>query len=159
MRIHVLQREQRLPGSPEEVFAFFADPRNLESITPPLLRFAVLTPEPIRMAAGTLIRYRLRVRGVPLRWLTRIRAWEPPERFVDEQLRGPYALWEHTHRFAPDPAGGTVMRDTVRYALPLGRLGVLAHGLVRRDLESIFDHRAARVAELVGGQGPPSPAR
>ncbi len=150
MRVHVLQREQHLPGPPEEVFAFFADARNLEAITPPLLRFRVLDAEPIRMRAGTLIRYRLRVRGVPLRWLTRIREWQPPGCFVDEQLRGPYALWEHTHAFAPDERGGTVMRDTVRYALPLGPVGSLAHRLlVRRDLEAIFDHRAARVAQLI----------
>lgn len=151
MTEHELRREQRLPGSPEEVFAFFADARNLESITPPLLAFRMLTPDPIVMAAGTLLRYRLRVRGVPVSWLSEIKEWDPPHRFVDEQLEGPYALWHHTHTFEPDGSGGTVMRDEVRYALPLGGLGELAHRLlVRGDLERIFDYRAERVPALLG---------
>jgi len=149
MREHILRREQRLPGSPEDVFAFFADARNLEAITPPLLRFAVVTPEPIVMGAGTLIRYRLRVRGLPLGWLTEIREWDPPHRFVDEQLRGPYALWHHTHTFEAD-GDGTIMRDVVRYRVGFGPLGALATELVvRRDIESIFDYRAQRVPQLL----------
>lgn len=147
---HTLHREQHLPGSPEEVFAFFADARNLEAITPPLLRFRVLTPDPIAMGAGALIRYRLRVRRVPVGWLTAIREWDPPHRFVDEQVRGPYALWHHTHTFEARPGGGTLMRDVVRYALPLGPLGELARRLfVARDLEAIFDFRAQRIRELL----------
>lgn len=152
MSVHVLRREQRLPGSPTDVFPFFGDARNLESITPPLLRFRMLTPDPIVMGHGTRLRYRLRVRGVPVRWLTEIREWDPPHRFVDEQLEGPYALWHHTHTFDDDGAGAgaTIMRDEVRYELPLGPIGELAHGLlVRRDLERIFDYRAARVPELL----------
>jgi ligand-binding SRPBCC domain-containing protein len=147
MPIHTLRREQRLPGPPEAVFAFFADPRNLEAITPPLLRFRVVTPEPIVMGAGTLIRYRLRVRGVPLSWLTEITRWEPPYEFVDEQREGPYALWHHTHAFEAD-GEGTIMRDVVRYRIGLGPLGRLADALiVRRDLERIFDYRAERLAD------------
>jgi len=150
MDVQTLQREQRLPGSPECVFAFFADARNLAAITPPLLGFQIVTPGPIEMRAGTLIRYRLRVRGVPVDWTTAIREWEPPHRFVDEQLRGPYALWHHTHTFEDDGAGATLMRDVVRYAIGFGPLGVLAQRLlVRRDLEAIFDYRAARVPELL----------
>ena len=150
MRIHVLEREQRLPGPPEAVFGFFADARNLEAITPPLLRFRVVTPAPIVMRAGTLIRYRLRVHGVPVRWLTQITAWEPPHRFVDAQVRGPYRHWHHEHRFTPDGAGGTLMRDRVDYELPLGPLGDVAHALfVRRDLERIFDHRRDAVASAL----------
>jgi ligand-binding SRPBCC domain-containing protein len=151
MTAHVYEREQRLPGRPEDVFGFFADARNLEAITPPLLRFRMLTPESVVMAQGTLLRYRLRVHGVPLSWLTEIREWDPPHRFVDEQLEGPYALWHHTHTFEDDGAGGTLMRDVVRYELPLGGLGALAHRLVRRDIEQIFDYRAARVPELLSG--------
>jgi ligand-binding SRPBCC domain-containing protein len=99
------------------------------------------------MRTGTLIDYRLRLHGVPVRWRTRIEAWEPPERFVDVQVRGPYALWEHTHTFEPDGAHAVVIRDRVRYALPFGPLGRLAHALfVRRDLERIFDHRRRAVA-------------
>jgi ligand-binding SRPBCC domain-containing protein len=147
MSPYTLQRAQRLPGTPEEVFAFFGDARNLEAITPPLLQFRVVTPEPITMGAGTLLRYRLKVRGVPVSWLTLIQEWDPPHRFVDEQLEGPYALWHHTHTFSSDGDGGTVMRDVVRYALPLGGLGELAHRvLVRSDLERIFDYRAEAVA-------------
>lgn len=153
MRTHSLVRVQRLPGTPAEVFPFFAQARNLEAITPPWLGFRVLTREPIAMGVGTQIAYRLRLHGVPVRWLTRIEAWEPGVRFVDAQVRGPYRLWHHTHEFAPDPrdAARTVMRDTVRYQLPLGLLGALARPLVAHDLRRIFDHRAERVAALLTG--------
>jgi ligand-binding SRPBCC domain-containing protein len=149
---HTIVREQRLPGTPDDVFAFFADARNLEAITPPLLRIRVMDSgaDAIVMGPGTLIRYRLRVHRVPVGWLTAIREWDPPRRFVDEQLRGPYALWHHTHGFEAHPDGGTLMRDVVRYALPLGPLGELARRLfVARDLEAIFDYRAQRIAELL----------
>jgi ligand-binding SRPBCC domain-containing protein len=150
VRYHVLRREQVLPGGPEEVFPFFADAHNLEAITPPWLGFRVATPRPIAMRAGTLIEYRLRLRGLPLAWLTRIAEWTPGVRFVDEQLSGPYRLWHHTHEFEPDGAGGTLMRDTVRYALPCWPLGEVAHALlVRRDLAAIFDHRREAVARLL----------
>ena len=153
MQIHVLEREQRLPGPPDAVFGFFADARNLEAITPPLLRFRVVTPDPIEMRVGTLIQYRLRLRGVPVNWLTTIQAWEPPHRFVDVQLRGPYALWHHTHdlREDPDDPDTTIMRDTVRYAIGFGPVGELAHRLlVRRDLEAIFAFRHEAVAKQFG---------
>lgn len=154
MTVHVLTREQTLPGSPDTVFPFFAAARNLEAITPPWLGFRVVTPEPIAMAPGALIDYRLKLHGIPLRWKTRIAEWEPGQRFVDEQLRGPYALWHHTHEFRPAAGGGTVMRDTVRYALPLGPLGGIAHRvLVRRDLDRIFDFRAAEVARRLSAGG------
>ena len=148
--VHTLRREQRLARPIDEVFAFFGDARNLEAITPPLLRFRVLTPDPIAMGPGALIRYRLRVRGMPVGWLTAIREWEPPHRFVDEQLRGPYALWHHTHTFERDGDDATIMRDEVRYALPFGPLGELARRLfVGRDVEEIFDFRARRIVELL----------
>jgi ligand-binding SRPBCC domain-containing protein len=154
MHVHTLSREQRLPGTPDSVFGFFADARNLEAITPPLLRFRIVTPEPITMRVGALILYRLRVHGVSVNWLTSIQDWDPPHRFVDQQIRGPYALWHHTHEFEPTGDGATIMRDTVRYAIGFGPLGALAHRLlVRRDLESIFDFRSARVPELMAAQG------
>jgi ligand-binding SRPBCC domain-containing protein len=147
---HVLTREQILPGPPDEVFAFFADAANLEAITPPWLRFRIVTPKPIHMAAGTLIEYRLQLHRIPIRWLTRIEVWEPGQRFVDVQLRGPYRLWHHTHSFE-ERDGGTLVRDRVRYALPLGPLGELAHrAQVRRDLERIFNFRHERVARRLG---------
>ena len=150
IRHHVLRREQRLPRPPADVFPFFADAGNLEAITPPWLGFHIVTPQPIPMGPGTLIEYRLRLHGVPVRWLTRIEHWKPGERFVDAQVRGPYRLWHHTHEFAADGAGGTIMRDTVRYALPFGVLGAVAHrAFVARDLARIFDHRALRVAAAI----------
>jgi ligand-binding SRPBCC domain-containing protein len=136
-------REQRLPDPPADVFPFFADAANLEAITPPWLGFRIVSPRPIEMRAGTLIEYRLKLHRLPIAWLTRIEEWVPGERFVDAQLNGPYKLWHHTHEFVNDGAGGTVMRDTVRYALPLGPLGEIAHRLfVARDLAAIFDFRA-----------------
>jgi ligand-binding SRPBCC domain-containing protein len=155
VRIHTLRREQTLPGTPDDVFPFFADARNLEALTPPLLNFRVLTPEPIEMQVGTHIQYRLRVRGVPVSWHTLIQAWEPPHRFVDAQVRGPYALWHHTHEFVPTPDGsGTVMTDVVRYAVGFGPLGDLAVAVtVRRDVEAIFDHRRTAIVPLLAAAG------
>jgi ligand-binding SRPBCC domain-containing protein len=151
MPVHVLRREQRLPGPPEAVFPFFADARNLEAITPPLLRFRLLTPEPIAMGAGTFLQYALRIRGVPVRWDTLIQEWEPPHRFVDVQVRGPYRLWHHTHELLPlDDGTATLMRDTVRYAMPLGLVGEVARrAVVTRDLDAIFAFRAERVPALL----------
>jgi ligand-binding SRPBCC domain-containing protein len=145
-----LEREQVVPRRPAEVFPFFAEARNLEALTPPWLRFQVLTPEPIEMRAGTVIEYRLRLRGAPLRWASLIEEWIPGRRFVDRQLRGPYRLWHHTHEFAPHP-DGTLIRDCVRYALPLGPIGAVAHAvLVRRDLARVFDYRRDAVVRLLG---------
>ena len=111
-----------------------------------MANFHVVTPM-LEMRQGTLIEYRLKLHGLPIRWLTQIEAWAPGERFVDVQLRGPYALWHHTHEFEPAGDGHTLMRDTVRYALPLGPLGSLAHKLfVKRDLERIFLFRSSVVA-------------
>lgn len=150
MIVYALEREQRLEVPPAEAFEFFADAFNLEAITPPWLHFSIDAPGPVGMRAGALIPYRLQLHGVPLRWLTRIVAWEPGRRFEDLQLRGPYRYWHHTHSFEPSE-NGTVMRDRVRYALPLGALGRVAHAaLIRRDLDRIFDFRAAAVAARMG---------
>ena len=139
---HVLRREQRLPGPPEAVFPFFADAGNLEAITPGWLAFRIVTPRPIEMHVGALIEYRLRLHGVPVSWLTRIEEWEPGVRFVDAQLQGPYRLWHHTHEFEADGRAHTLMRDTVRYALPFAPLSEIAHrAFVARDLARIFDYR------------------
>jgi ligand-binding SRPBCC domain-containing protein len=148
--LQTLTREQILPGDPDAVFAFFADAFNLEAITPPWLRFRVVTPGPIQMGPGTLIEYRLRLHRVPVRWLTRIEAWEPGVRFADVQVRGPYRSWHHTHAFEAH-ADGTLVRDIVRYELPLGPLGRVVHAaVVRRDLERIFDFRHEEVARRLG---------
>jgi ligand-binding SRPBCC domain-containing protein len=128
----------RLEAPPDAVFPFFADARNLEALTPPWLRFEVLTPSPIEMRAGALIDYRLRIHGLPLRWRSEITTWAPPRLFVDEQRRGPYRAWRHEHRFTPD-GGGTLVEDDVTYAV-LG--GALVDALfVRRDLDRIFRFR------------------
>jgi ligand-binding SRPBCC domain-containing protein len=136
-----------LPQPREVVFAYFSDAANLQAITPPWLHFHILTPLPIAMRAGALIDYRLRVHGVPLRWRTRIAVWEPPFRFVDEQLRGPYRRWVHEHTFeAVD--GGTLCRDRVEYDVPGGRL--IERLFVRRDVEQIFAYRRQRLEERFG---------
>ena len=149
MKVHVLEREQLLPHPVDRVFPFFAEARNLERITPPLLGFEVAGDEPIEMRAGAIIQYRLRLHGLPVDWLTRIDEWEPGVRFVDQQLAGPYRLWHHTHTFE-QRGGSTLMRDTVRYALPMWPLGELAMPLVRRDLRRIFDFRRDSVGALLG---------
>ncbi len=150
MHIYDLRQEQWVPRAIEEVFGFFSDAGNLEQITPPWMHFQIVTPRPIELLAGAVIEYRLRWRGIPLRWISEIAQWQPPRRFVDLQVRGPYALWRHTHEFVPKGAG-TLLTDQVQYALPLGPLGRLAHRLaVRRNLEAIFAYRAQRVAALLG---------
>lgn len=153
MRIHVLERAQRVHRPLDEVFAFFADAANLDLLTPPWLRFRILTPTPIAMAPGTLIDYSIRWRGLPLRWRTRIEEWFPGRRFVDMQIRGPYRLWHHTHTF--ERAGNeTIVQDVVRYALPLGPVGHLAHALlVARDVQRIFDFRERRIRSLFAPPG------
>lgn len=131
----------------DEVFAFFADAHNLQSLTPSWLRFDVTTPAPIAMRAGTLIDYRIRVHGLPIRWRTEITEWNPPHRFVDAQLRGPYTLWHHTHTFE-EREGGTLCADEVRYRPRGGRL--MNWLFVRRDVERIFAYRQQRLVELFG---------
>jgi ligand-binding SRPBCC domain-containing protein len=139
------EAEQVIPRPRATMFPFFADAFNLQAITPPWLDFRIVTPQPIVMAVGTLIDYRLRVHGLPLRWRTRIAEWNPPSHFADEQLRGPYRLWYHEHMFEP-VQGGTRMRDRVRYAVWGGRL--VNRLLVRRDIERIFAYRTAALRKL-----------
>jgi ligand-binding SRPBCC domain-containing protein len=151
--MQVLERSQRFGVPVERAFEFYVDAGNLEPMTPPWLHFEVTSPSELTLRRGVLLDYRLRLHGVPLRWQGRIEAWEPPLRFVDVQARGPYAFWEHTHLFERDGDAATVIHDRVRYTLPLGPLGALAHRLfVRRDLERIFDYRSRVASErLVSG--------
>ena len=145
---YILERSQRVEVPIEPAFDFYGDFANLEPLTPPWLHFEVATPGEVKFRPGTLLDYKLRLHGVPLRWQTRIETWEPPTGFVDTQIKGPYSRWEHTHMFERDGDGATVIHDRVRYAIPLGPLGALAHRLfVRRDLERIFDYRGKAVVE------------
>jgi ligand-binding SRPBCC domain-containing protein len=145
---YTLQRELSVRHPLPKVFEFFSRPENLERITPPWMGFRILTPPPIRMKRGTTILYGLRVRGIPIRWLTEIERWNPPYEFADIQAKGPYKLWHHTHRFS-EVEGRTSIVDIVHYALPFGPLGRLAHRLqVARDLDQIFDFRARQVLSL-----------
>ncbi|AKU94164.1 Cell division inhibitor [Labilithrix luteola] len=137
---HVLEREQLLPRSRAEVFAFFSHAENLEAITPSWLRFRIVTPLPIAMQEGTVIDYRLRLLGIPMRWRSRIDVWEPGVRFVDRQLVGPYARWVHFHEF-DDVPGGVRMRDRVEYTLPGAPISDLVHPILRLQLDAIFAFR------------------
>ena len=155
MRERVLRRVQVLDAPIGDAFEFFSRAENLEAITPPLLSFRIVTPGPIEMAAGTEIRYRLRLHGIPVSWLTRIEEWDPPHGFVDRQISGPYGLWHHTHSFEPwgDDGERTRMTDLVRYGHRLGPAGTIAeHALVHRDLERIFDFRRDAIPALLRGE-------
>lgn len=154
----LLERTQRVELPIDQTFDLFCDAFNLERITPPWLGFHVITPRPIAMCEGALLEYRLRLHGIPVRWKTRIAVWEPPRRFVDEQISGPYALWHHTHTFEAD-GDATVMRDQVRYRIGFGPLGSLALKLfVRRDVEGIFDYRRDAMLELIADGGLKAPS-
>ena len=145
-----LDQEQFIARPRSEVFGFFCDAFNLQRLTPPFLRFKILTPAPIEMKEGTLIDYALNLYGLPLRWRTRIEEFAPESHFVDVQIRGPYTLSHHTHTFE-SVDGGTMMRDVVRYQLPLGPLGQMARAvMVRRALEQIFSYRTQTVDDIFG---------
>jgi ligand-binding SRPBCC domain-containing protein len=139
MKEFVFHKELWLPAPLETVFPFFAKPHNLQILTPPWLNFEILTPESIEMCVGTLIDYKLHIRGIPIRWQSEITVWEPPRRFVDEQRKGPYRQWIHEHRFE-ERDGGTLCTDHVRYAAPGGAL--VEKFFIRPDIEKIFAYRA-----------------
>ena len=148
-RTRALRTRIELPLARERVFPFFADADNLQKITPPELHFRIVTPPPIAMAQGTLIRYQLRLMGVPFEWLTRITLWNPPVEFVDEQVKGPYRRWMHQHLFV-ETSFGTRMHDAVTYELPLFPIGELAAPLVHLQLRRIFSYRARALKRLLG---------
>lgn len=148
MKLYTFKREQILPRSLEEVFSFFERPENLEAITPPWLHFKMITPTPIHMKQGSIFDYTLLVRGFSLHGASIITAYDPPHSFVDQQLRGPYEYWYHTHNFV-EVEDGTKIVDEVRYIMPYGLLGRLAHALmVGPDLQEIFDYREMAVEKL-----------
>ena len=135
-----------------DTFALFCDASNLETLTPPELRFEIRTPLPIEMRKGARIQYRIRLFGIPFSWLTEITSWEPGVRFIDEQISGPFRIWTHEHCFESIDESTTRIRDEVQYALPFGPLGRLAHPLIRSRLNRIFEYREERVSELLRHQ-------
>ncbi len=155
MKTFQLKTELWLPAPLDQVFPFFADAHNLEALTPPWLKFELHTPGPLDMRAGLLIDYKLRVRGLPLRWRSEITAWDPPHRFVDAQRKGPYRRWVHEHSFEARD-GGTLVRDRVDYAVPGGAL--VQWWFVGPDLERIFAFRhrqlEARFGAAANGRAP-----
>jgi ligand-binding SRPBCC domain-containing protein len=151
VRAHTFEAEQVVARPRSEVFEFFAAPENLERITPPWLSFALTGPRPERVREGTEISYRLHVHGAPIKWTSRIDAYEADSMFIDRQLTGPYRLWLHRHLFVPDGDQATIVRDRVTYQLPLGIAGAIAHvAFVRRDLERIFAYRREAIDQLFG---------
>lgn len=155
MKTYVLERRQYIHLPRNKVFTFFGDAMNLELITPPILRFRVLTEPPIEMKTGTQLDYKLKLFGIPFHWKTLIESWSPDEGFIDTQLEGPYSLWHHTHIFEEIAPDLTLMRDRVLYQIPFGIFGRLARTLfVKRTLNQIFDYRAKIVASLLAPDHP-----
>ena len=145
-----LVRKTQLAGDLSSVFAFFKDPRNLETITPPWLGFRITSTSDSVMRSGTRIRYRLTLHGIPMSWESRITEYVENSHFADEQITGPYARWYHRHSFRTVD-GGVEMTDDVEYRLPFGPLGRLVHWLVvRHQLRTIFDYRTKVIAEQFG---------
>jgi ligand-binding SRPBCC domain-containing protein len=155
MADYILESRVWLARTRAEVFAFFADSSHLLLITPPAFRLC-LVGGPTTLSTGAVLDMRLQWLGVPIRWRAFIREWDPPYRFVDVQVRGPYARWEHRHRFLEE-GDGTWVEDRVTYRLPLGPLGRAAHALiVRRQIAALWRYRTRRLGELVGPLRPPA---
>lgn len=148
MKTFSLYRKHFIKKNKSEVFAFFQNAENLELLTPKNLKFKILSNTPIQMRTGTVIDYQIKIFGIPLQWQTLIEDYDPQNRFVDSQTKGPYALWRHTHTFTED-GQGTMMEDEVVYALPLGWLGRVAHVLwVKAELNRIFDYRNQMIDQI-----------
>ena len=149
--MYELHCQMLAPVSIQEAFAVFENPANLARITPPWLNFQITSKDPVEMRRGAEIEYRIRWLNVPVKWKTVITQYDPPFSFVDEQARGPYTLWRHRHAFR-EVDGGTLVNDVVRYQLPMGPLGSLAHRLlVARQLKEIFEFRQQALRKIWGG--------
>ena len=150
MAEYILHRRLTIDRPRAEVFRFFTDAGNLQEMCPPELDFTLLTPQPLEIKKGTIIDYRLKLRGFPIHWKTLISAWNPPYSFIDESIKGPYKQWVHEHILKENGDAGTDIEDIIRYRLPLEPFGDLAHCLVRRELNHIFDYRQKAVVRMMG---------
>ncbi|MGA9722659.1 MAG: SRPBCC family protein [Candidatus Binatus sp.] len=152
MKIRTLERTQIVQRPLDETFRFFSDARNLKRLTPAFLQFKFLATPPAVMHPGTVIDYQIRLYGVPVHWRTRIEVVQAPNKFVDVQEKGPYALWRHSHSFTDIGGRATEMKDRVEYAMPLGPLGEIAYYLfVARSLAQIFEFRSRELTAIMGG--------
>lgn len=141
MKIYEIKTSQFIKRPLAEVFEFFSRPENLAQVTPAKLHFRILTPQPLEMKQGAVIDYTIKLFKIFVHWRTLITAFEPPYRFVDEQIKGPYSYWHHNHIFK-EVNGGVEIQDTVSYSIPFGLLGKLLHAVwIKRDLEGIFEYR------------------
>ena len=149
MKLYTLKREQKISKNIDNVFEFFSKPENLSIITPSKMKFKILTPSPIEMKEGALIDYTVNIFGFPIRWRTLITDYKPVHMFVDQQLKGPYSMWHHTHFFERLSDEETLIKDIVIYAVPFGVIGKLVHSLyIKRDLNAIFDFRSQKIREI-----------
>ena len=150
MKIYTLKKEQKISKNILDVFDFFSRPENLSRITPPKMGFNILTPSPIEMKEGALIDYTVKILGIPIRWRTLITKYDPPNIFIDQQLKGPYSLWHHTHVFKKISDNETLIEDIVLYTIPFGFIGRIVHYLyIKRDLEKIFSYRKKKIADIM----------
>ena len=146
---HTFRAQTKIPGNIEDVFKFFSDAQNLELITPPELSFKITSPIPIKMETGALIEYKIRLFGFSFQWKSIISKWEQNRQFIDEQLKGPYSKWVHTHTFEKNE-GIIIINDIVNYRLPFAPFGEIVLPLVKMQLKRIFDYRSKRIFELIG---------
>ncbi len=148
MKLYTLDSIQFINKPIEDVFEFFSNPDNLSVITPPKLGFKILTPTPIKMSVGRLIDYKIYLMGIPIHWRTLITDFDPPHTFIDQQIKGPYTIWHHTHTFQKVD-GGVEIKDRVVYSIPFSILGRILNFLwIRKDLENIFNYRKKVIDEL-----------
>ena len=149
MKLYTLNKEQVISKNISEVFDFFSKPENLSTITPPKMNFHILTPSPINMKKGALIDYTINIMFIPIRWRTLITKYAPPYSFIDQQIKGPYSRWHHTHTFTKINENETLIKDTVLYSVPLGFIGRIVHWIyIERDLKKIFSYRKKKINEI-----------
>jgi ligand-binding SRPBCC domain-containing protein len=148
MKTYTFETQTILDNAIGEVFPFFANAENLDKVTPPWLKFEILTPLPIKMKVGTKVDYQLRLHGIPIRWRSEITEWDPPYKFTDVQIKGPYRFWKHEHFFTAE-SNRTRMIDRVEYAIPGWIFSPVVHSLfVKRDMKKIFDYREQKFLEI-----------